>query len=107
MNKRKGETQEEFNLRAAEYMRKRYYETRDWYREYKVQQGCKDCGYNGHHAALQADHLVARNSDESQLIAKVLGRGKAAVLRALKDCEIVCATCHAIRTFERAEALKV
>lgn len=103
MSKRNNETKDEYNARMREYMQKRYLETQKWYRQYKVEIGCADCGYNAHHAGLQADHIVERNGDHSKLISRSLARGKNAVLKMLEECEIVCGTCHSIRTFERLE----
>lgn len=65
-------------------------------RAYKVTHGCADCGYREHHAALHFDHV--RGEKEINVCnAKSVGRAKAEI----KKCEVVCAICHAIRTFKR------
>lgn len=103
MGRKKGETREEYNLRLNAYMKMRYAEAMAWLREYKLEKGCTDCGYNAHHAGLQVDHVVQRNGDGNKLISRMAVRGINILKRELQDCEIVCATCHAIRTWERAQ----
>lgn len=55
-----------------------------------------DCGYNAHHSALQFDHVrgkKSRNVCDARSI-------KQAIIEIAK-CEVVCANCHAVRTFIR------
>lgn len=101
MGKRKGETREEYNARLNAYMKKRYAEAMTWLQNYKIEQGCKDCGYNTHHAGLQIDHIVPRNGDGNKLISRMAVRGIKVLQRELVNCEVVCGTCHAIRTWKR------
>jgi hypothetical protein len=70
-------------------------------RAIKVAKGCADCGFNSHPAALDFDHLPGT--------IKLFDIGNAAgrwtpwdlVLLEIAKCEVVCANCHRIRTFER------
>ena len=103
MHQRKNETKEEYNARAAEYMKKRYYVTVAWLQAYKVEKGCADCGYNAHHAGLEVDHLTPRNGDGTKLIYRMAARGIKALQRELEGCEVVCGTCHNIRTWQRKQ----
>jgi hypothetical protein len=69
---------------------------------FKVEQGCVDCGYNAHAAALDFDHLPG--------VAKVRGLSRmhtcsrAVVLREVAKCEVVCANCHRVRTWARKQS---
>lgn len=74
-----------------------------WYRSTK-ERPCTDCGVQHHHAAMQWDHLpgTEKVGDPSALA----GQGRRGVLESeLKKCELVCANCHAIRTFERRQGV--
>jgi hypothetical protein len=67
--------------------------------EYKVFKGCKDCGYNKHHAALHFDHVIGEKLG-------AIGNAKSFKFfhSEAAKCEVVCATCHAIRTYSRSMA---
>ena len=68
----------------------------------KLKQGCADCGYRAHPAALTFDHLPGNTKVDD--IARLANRrrGGLDVLRAeIAKCEVVCANCHAIRTANR------
>ena len=70
---------------------------RDFFRAYKVENGCADCGYNKHHAGLEFDHV----GDKEFNIAAMARYSMKRVLAELEKCEVVCGTCHNIRTFNR------
>jgi hypothetical protein len=68
----------------------------------KLERGCADCGYRGHPAALDFDHLPGT---EKRGAVSVMCR-KMCIKRADLDaeivkCEVVCANCHRIRTYNR------
>jgi hypothetical protein len=92
------ETDPDFILRVRSNARENYRRIQQFLRDYKLEQGCADCGYNAHHAALEFDHVrgtKAHKVSKSKSIAQAI--------REIEKCEVVCATCHAIRTFERLE----
>jgi hypothetical protein len=72
-----------------------------WIGEYKMLRGCADCGYAEHPHALDFDHLPGTEKLLS------LGSGDATsapwdkVLEEIEKCQVVCANCHRIRTYER------
>jgi hypothetical protein len=68
-----------------------------WIAEYKVAQGCADCGYRTHHAALDFDHVRGK-----KLLNVCLSKSIAQARQEIEKCEVVCANCHRIRTYERA-----
>lgn len=63
--------------------------------------GCKDCGYAEHPHALDFDHLPGTE----KLLTIGSGDSTTApwdkVLAEIEKCEVVCANCHRIRTYER------
>jgi len=75
-------------------------------KRYKVRKGCAKCGYNKNAQALQFNHIDPK--DKCFLIAKraqkmYLGRhtkGKRDIKAELAKCEVLCANCHCIVTFE-------
>lgn len=75
-----------------------------WLQAYKLERGCADCGYNGHFAALEFDH---RPGEEKLLnIGKSHTRARATLEREVVKCDVVCANCHAIRSFTRLGQLE-
>lgn len=67
--------------------------------EYKVQQGCMDCGYNKHPAALDFDH---RDPSVKRFnISQDPKRSWKEIEEEVSKCDVVCANCHRIRTDEK------
>jgi hypothetical protein len=69
--------------------------------KYKLEHGCMDCGFNAHHAALQLDHrpgtVKVRDIKSGQQL------GWEALLAEIAKCDVVCANCHAVRTWRRVQ----
>jgi len=82
--------------------RKRYSELQLFINEYKSQHGCTDCGYNEHPAALHFHHI---NKDKELNVcnAKSIQRAK----KEIDKCIVLCANCHAIRTYEEIQRAKI
>jgi len=81
------------------------------FREWKLEEGCARCGYRGHHAALQCDHLDrgAKTATVSRLLGVIVANGKRAMVSEaaikrlileLANCQVLCANCHSVKTFE-------
>jgi len=68
-----------------------------WLREYRLESGCVDCGYKEHHAALQFDHVYGEKKNNVSWFA---GRSMKQLQEEVDKCEVRCANCHAIRSFE-------
>jgi hypothetical protein len=70
-----------------------------WLANKKESTPCQDCGVIYPYFMIQADHV------DGQTNKKLSGLSKAMNLKDLKAeiqvCEMVCANCHAIRTYER------
>ena len=73
----------------------------EWYRELKSGRPCADCGGVFHHAAMAWDHLPSftKVAEVSRFLQT--RRSKRAILEEIAKCELVCANCHAVRTYER------
>lgn len=72
----------------------------------KVEQGCIDCGYNAHPAALDFDH---RPGTERRWkgFAPNLTCNWEIVLDEISKCDVRCANCHRIITYERKQVTKI
>ncbi len=68
-------------------------------RQYKLERGCADCGYNAHAAALDFDHVRGIKLFN---LNRVACRSWEAIWEEVEKCEVVCANCHRVRTQERA-----
>jgi hypothetical protein len=67
--------------------------------EHKLAQGCVDCGYREHPAALDFDHLPGQ--EKVGTLSRMLWHRREVVEREIAKCEVVCANCHRIRTYNR------
>jgi len=83
----------------ARYERERRLAFNERVRALKVEWGCVDCGYREHAAALDFDHRpgCVKLFD----IGKAANRSWSSVLLELGKCDVVCANCHRVRTFDR------
>ncbi|MDD7930084.1 hypothetical protein [Microbacterium thalli] len=74
--------------------------------QYKLTQGCYDCGYRAHPAALHFDHRdpdtkrhdLGWRDDRTKLITHT--RFAAYMHHVRTYCNVRCANCHAVRTSE-------
>ena len=65
---------------------------------------CTDCGVPYPFYVMHFDHL----EDKVAGISILMRRGSSAQVRAeIAKCELVCANCHAIRTWNRSQQLKI
>lgn len=71
----------------------------EWVKQYKLTQGCADCGYNSHHAALDFDHRPGTTKVRDIKSGKTFGW--AALQEEVAKCDVVCANCHRVRTYDR------
>lgn len=82
-------------------IRKHKRDLREWYNTLKQGKPCADCGQTFHFAAMQWDHMPGQTKEGA--IANMAARtSKQKVLDEIAKCELVCANCHAVRTYERA-----
>jgi len=81
--------------------RQRLSATIAWNRELKQATPCAGCGGTFHPDAMSWDHLpgTVKLDDISNLIRRRFRRQ--VIIEEMAKCELVCANCHAVRTFER------
>jgi hypothetical protein len=65
---------------------------------------CRDCGGSFPHYVMQYDHV--RGVKLSDLSSAWRSMGRLRLAEEIAKCEVVCANCHAIRTFQRGDHLK-
>ena len=65
----------------------------------KLAQGCVDCGFSAHPAALHFDHIDS--TQKSGHISRLYTARMDRLMAEIAKCEVVCANCHAIRTAAR------
>ena len=63
--------------------------------------GCFDCGENNH-IVLDFDHLRDKKYNVSRMVHD--GFSWKAILKEVEKCQVVCANCHRIRTYNRLSA---
>lgn len=69
-------------------------------KQYKIDHGCADCGYNAHSAALEFDHRPG--SIKLFNVGEKIGTwSMTRLMEEIAKCEVVCANCHAVRTESR------
>lgn len=62
---------------------------------------CTDCGDRFHYAAMDFDHLPGRGKRFLLSSVKDSGPTVSVLMAEMKKCEVVCANCHRVRTFNR------
>ena len=70
---------------------------RRFLQKYKTNKGCVDCGYNENHAGMEFDHVKGKYKNVSNMVNYSMKK----ILEELAKCEVVCGTCHNIRTYNR------
>jgi len=83
--------------RYREKYKLQYHRRKYWIDKLKTVQGCAECGYNAHPAALDFDHI---NPDDKEfLIPRYLARSSLTRLfKEIRKCRILCANCHRVHS---------
>ena len=69
-------------------------------RRYKEESGCADCGGKFPHYVLEFDHLPGYKKVDN--VYRVLKKyGVESAWMEIEKCDVVCANCHKIRTYDR------
>lgn len=69
----------------------------------KEDSGCIDCGEMYPHYVLQFDHKP--EFEKKGIVSEIYSRvGREAGLAEIEKCDIVCANCHSIRTYNRNQS---
>ena len=86
------------------FRRLRQVELERWHRSLKRMTPCADCGGHFHHAAMHWDHLPGQ--PKRLEVSTLVHRGsRRAAIHEMTKCELVCANCHAVRTYERVRGV--
>lgn len=67
----------------------------------KVTAGCSECGYNAHACALHFDHRDP--AEKSFTISQDPKRAWASILAEVAKCRVLCANCHAVKTYREGD----
>jgi hypothetical protein len=67
---------------------------------WKRRKGCMDCGYRVNAEALELDHRPGEKKIGT--VSQLLFHAWPKVKTEIAKCDVVCANCHRIRTFQRA-----
>jgi len=84
--------------KQAEYQRKRKLSIRKWTAEYKEATPCHDCGLKYPYYVMQFDHVRGKKRKDVSRITS----SKRVFLEEVLKCELVCANCHAVRTWRES-----
>lgn len=71
-----------------------------WYQAYKACNPCADCGGFFHPVSMEFDHLEPDTKRQNVSIMVRSGYLMSKIYDEISRCDLVCANCHAVRTFE-------
>ena len=95
-----GDNSDSYKLKALESNRRARKRNRDYIKNIKESNPCLDCGKFYPFYVMHFDHIYDKNGSVSDL-----SRASSSLERIQKEidnCELVCANCHAERTYSRA-----
>jgi len=104
---------QEYKTWDAERKRKTYHRGQQIIRRFKLFKGCAECGYKEHHAALEFNHInrslkkYTMGEIAHHAVLKNNTKGKLKLKIEMSNCEVLCANCHRIKTFEEKHWNKV
>lgn len=81
-------------------VRQRQDRVRKEFQQFKEKNPCADCGNFYPYYVMQFDHVSDKKFTVSSQSASF---GSKRFMKELKKCDLVCANCHAIRTFKRRQ----
>jgi hypothetical protein len=91
-------------IKQAAFQRKRHKKRRDRLREIKCEakdRPCMDCGVQYPCYVMQFDHL--RDKSFGLAGASIISVSDEELLAEIEKCDVVCANCHAERTYQRGK----
>lgn len=83
----------------VEYRRYLRRKNQQFMRDYLMEHGCSRCGYNENVAALEFHHRDP--ATKVRAVSTMSGAGRPSLEAEIAKCEVLCANCHAIETYER------
>jgi len=85
------------------YNQEKTKELRQWINELKVFYGCAICGYDQEPEGLDVDHVHSKSFN----IGGETKTSKQRIIDEIKKCQILCGTCHNIKTRSPVKYLKL
>ena len=79
--------------------KKRAAAIKKWIREYKLEHGCKVCGFKEHPAALDFDHRDPKQKEFTIADFTRKGWSLERVKKEVAKCDVICANHHRIKHF--------
>lgn len=101
IEKRKAAIRKHYYENRESYLeknRKRRVLLRNYVRQIKESKHCSDCGKTYPYFVMDFDHLDGKEYLISKL---VLANNRRRLDQEIAKCEVVCANCHRVRTFNR------
>lgn len=90
--------------KVLEYQRRFAEKRRSFVREIKESSPCTDCGGYFHFSAMDFDHV--RGSKEACVAHLASCATRERLLEEIAKCDLVCANCHRVRSWERKTGQK-
>jgi hypothetical protein len=101
--------------RKRAYQRAHYHANKEMWRRKRVRyeakiramilaakdQPCKDCGGRWHPLVMEFDHLPGTTKRTNMGDGKARRFGRMTILAEIAKCDVVCPTCHRLRTLRR------
>lgn len=75
---------------------------REFIKDLKNNTKCKDCGNSYQHYVMTFDHLRDKKEDVGNMVSHGISLEK--LKNEIDKCDIICANCHAERTWKRSHA---
>ena len=94
-------SKEHYEANKQQYVQKAHRNNLRYIKEYrgaKEREPCMDCGGYFHFASMQYDHIGPKTRNVS-----TIATSRQLLALELKYCELVCANCHAVRTWKRTQ----
>jgi len=95
-----GDNLEEYKARSVVSNRRLRLRNRDYIKAIKESNPCMDCGQFYPFYVMHFDHIYDKNGSVSDLSRASYSLER--IQKEIDNCELVCANCHAERTYSRA-----
>ena len=90
---------DEYKARSAATNKRLRRRNAEFVQEIKAKTPCMDCGKKYPYYVMQFDHIYEKSGAVANLVRASVSIAK--LEREIAGCEVVCANCHAERTFSR------
>ena len=67
---------------------------------FKARTGCNNCGISGDHRILVFDHIIPLNNSQAKRVYQILSYSLKRIMTEVRKCQVLCANCHAIKSYE-------